>query len=158
MTEREQCVECSATYDVGNSCRLCFESLLAYENETPVAFGAVHHLTVPAFFLMHPAGYSAAILRAWRDAIAASMDDGVTPRELQRRHRAQFEGSTRVRQPGARAPEWWPREWPLTVHSILMPGQRPDADRYVHCAREWAMAVRQTIDACVPPARAEWGL
>ena len=48
---------------------------------------------------------------------------------------------------GAKPPDGWPAEWPMTVQDVYSPlDQTPDADAYVTRARAWAHATRATLD------------
>src|SRR5579862_4090261 len=134
----EVCDQCGALHSDGVTCEACFHALLAFENEHPAAFGAVHHLTVACYFLQHPRGYLPRVLDMWRTLIAESLDGRVTPRELQRRASRQFEGAARVRDPRAVPPEGWPTSWPLTVRDVLCPEESIGIEGYVARARAWA--------------------
>lgn len=141
------CAECGASQADGVSCRACFEALLAFENERPPVFGAVHHLTVACYFLQHPAGYVPAALDGWRELIAESLDDGETPRQMSTRMRRRFDGAKRVRDPSAVTPAWWPRVWPMTVRHVLSPAEpSPTAAEYMERARRWAAETRAALD------------
>ena len=143
-----RCAECGAEQRVGAECRACFEALLAFEAERPPVFGAVHHLTVAAYFLQHPIGYAPDVLAAWHALLADALDGRATPRELMRRHGRQFAGSRRVRSAEAATPTIWPSSWPLTVCSVLNPlEQLPTSDVYVERARAWASETRASLDA-----------
>jgi hypothetical protein len=127
------------------TCEACFHALLAFENEHPAAFGAVHHLTVACYFLQHPRGYRPQVLDMWRNLIADSLNGRVTPRELQRRARRQFEGATRVRDPRAVLPVGWPTWWPVAVRNVLRPEETIGVDVYVARAGAWAEQTRDTL-------------
>src|SRR5438046_3095322 len=106
MNSIPRCPECGAQQLPGKECVTCFHALLAFENERPHAFGAVHHLTVAAYYLQHPGGYAFDVLRAWRDVIADTLDGRSTTRDVLRRTSRQFAGAKRVRAPGAVTPTW----------------------------------------------------
>ena len=142
-----RCDECGALHRGGVTCRACFEALLAFENERPVAFGAVHHLTVACYFLQHPRGYNASALQMWRDLLADSLDGRVTAKDLIRRAGRQFNGARRVRDPRAALPAWWPPAWPVTVDAVLRPDEQPTIDTYVQRAYEWAGQTRAQMRA-----------
>ena len=143
-----RCAECGAEQRAGAECRACFEALLAFEAERPPVFGAVHHLTVAAYFLQHPIGYAPDILDAWHALLADALDGRATPRELMRRHGRQFAGSRRVRTAEATTPPHWPASWPSTVCSVLNPLEElPTPDVYIERARAWACETRATLDA-----------
>lgn len=144
----EACESCGGTSVAGETCRDCFDALLAFENERPQAFGAVHHLTVPSYFLQHPAGYSMEILGEWRVMLAEILDGRSTARELQARAGRRFAGARRVRDAHAQPPAWWPRAWPMSVHDVLRPDEQlPTVGEYVARARSWASATRTALDA-----------
>lgn len=140
------CADCGSAAEPGASCKECFDALLAFEFEHPVAFGAVHHLTVTSFYLQHPRGYSLDALGAWRTVLVESPDEKRAPTEIMKAMSARFEGATRVRDRAASAPEWWPASWPITVRDVLNPNHDlPTVEEYVARAREWAAAVRKGL-------------
>ena len=141
----QSCNQCGAVYGDGADCESCFHALLAYENERPPAFGAVHHLTVATYYLQHPAGYTHETLGFWREIVAKALT-GVSIRELRELSGKRFEGSKRAREPGAVPPAWWPSTWPVAIQTVFVPGASPEVDDYVHRAREWAKATVRTLD------------
>jgi len=149
----QSCNDCHAVYDNGADCESCFHALLAYENERPAAFGAVHHITVATYYLQHPAGYTREALDHWREVIGRALG-GATIRELREFSGKAFEGSKRVREPGASPPDWWPSRWPLTVQSVFVPNTTPEVDDYVDRAREWARSMIRALDAAQSAAPA----
>jgi hypothetical protein len=141
------CADCGSVQEADASCQQCFEALLAFEYERPVAFGAVHHLTVASFYLQHPRGHSLDALDAWRDVLTESIHGKRTPRDVLARMAARFEGARRVRDLDAATPEWWPNAWPMTVRDVLAPNRDlPTMDEYVERARAWAESVRKCLD------------
>lgn len=147
MMDPEICDQCGADQSDGVSCEACFHALLAYENEHPVAFGAVHHLTVACYFLQHPRGYRKEVLEMWRALVADSLDGRVTTRALQRRASRRFDGSTRVRDPEGRPPDGWPTAWHVSVRDVLRPGETIEIDAYIGRARAWAEETRAALPA-----------
>jgi hypothetical protein len=144
QTNPDRCDQCGAARVRDSDCIACFHALLAFENERPAAFEAVHHLTVATYYLQHPRAYTADALTFWRDAIRASLEESTSSDEIRRRASLRFEGTTRVREPTAVPPVWWPSEWPITVQSVLQPGEDIEVAEYVERARGWA---RETLDA-----------
>jgi hypothetical protein len=142
----QSCNHCHAVHEDGADCESCFHALLAYENERPAAFGAVHHITVSTYYLQHPAGYRPEVLDHWREVIRKALA-GATIRELREFSGKAFEGSKPVREPGATPPGWWPSSWPLTIQSVFVPDAIPDVDDYVDRARQWARATLDALDA-----------
>ena len=140
------CNQCGAAHDDGADCESCFHALLAYENERPAAFGAVHHLTVATYYLQHPAGYTLEALAHWREIVSLALEGRASIRELRELSGKRFAGAKRVREPGASAPAWWPTTWPLGIQSVFTPGLELDVDSYVGRAREWGEATRRALD------------
>jgi hypothetical protein len=144
-TSDARCAECGAAWLDGVTCLDCFHALLAYENERPPAFGAVHHLTVACFYLQHPTGYAAAALEMWQALLADALDTGTKPAEFLRRASAKFEGATKARDSRAGIPEGWPSAWTVTVRDVLLPDGSPAIPEYIERAMEWARATRTTL-------------
>lgn len=139
MTE---CPDCGAPLGDGESCRGLFDRLLAHEYAFPEAFGAVHHLTVAAYSLQHPRGYSRDAIRMWQVIVAESLDGVSTPANFLERARAQFSGGVRVREPGAEPPDGWPRRWPMTAADVV---DTADAAAHSERVRQWAASIRATL-------------
>lgn len=143
------CPDCGAPVAEGGSCRELFDQLLAYEYESPQSFGAVHHLTVAAYFLQHPRGYSRGAIDMWRIIVDESLDGVSTPADFLRRARGQYAGAVRVREPGAEPPPGWPTSWPMTVADVVArDGKMVDSERYTQRVRQWAASIRATLEAC----------
>jgi hypothetical protein len=140
------CAECGSVEEPGAGCKECFEGLLAYEFERPVAFGAVHHLTVASYYLQHPRGYSLDALAAWRQVLDDALVAKRPPSEIMKAMSARFEGATRVRDRDAARPAWWPEAWPVTIRDVFNPnGEPPTVEAYVERARAWATSISQTL-------------
>lgn len=128
-----------------------FDQLLAHEYAFPKAFGAVHHLTVAAYSLQHPRGYSHDAIRMWRVMVDESLDGVSTPQDFLIRARFQLGGDVRVREPGSQPPEGWPQRWPLTVADVVVPeNDAGDAQGHIDRVRRWAKSIRATLDEAVP--------
>ena len=141
----DECPDCGAVQQRA-ACLSCFHALLAYENERPTAFGAVHHLTVATYYLQHPRGYTFDVLRAWRDLLADALDGRAAPREFLRRVSRDFSGPVRVRDPEATPPQWWPRRWTMTIQSVITPDEPLEVEEYVARARHWAAEARALLE------------
>lgn len=145
------CPDCGAPVADGSTCRAMFDELLAHEYAFPASFGAVHHLTVSAYFLQHPRGFSRATISGWRAIIAESLDELTPPAEFLRRARARSNAGVKVREAGAVPPAGWPRSWPMTVADVVVPpGETPDADGHNERVRRWAASIRATLDVTAP--------
>jgi len=146
------CPDCGAPIADNGSCRSLFDELLAHEYVFPAAFGAVHHLTVAAYSLQHPRGFSRAAICGWRAIIADSLDGTATPAEFLRRARAQSDAKIRIRERDAEPPDGWPGAWPMTVADVVVPpGEEPNADGHIRRVKEWAKAIRATLDPLALP-------
>ena len=153
---RTPTADCGAPIADDASCRSLFDELLAHEYAFPAAFGAVHHLTVAAYYLQHPRGFSRAAILGWRAIIAESLDGSATPAEFLRRARARSEAKVRIRERDAEPPDGWPRTWPMTVaDAVVPPGDEPNAEGHVRRVTQWAKAVRETLDVLALPADAQ---
>ena len=139
MTE---CPDCGARLSDDETCRSLFDRLLAHEYAFPEAFGAVHHLTVAAYSLQHPRGYSRDAIRMWQVIVAESLDGVSTPANFLERARAHFANGVRVREPGAEPPRGWPTRWPMTAADVV---DTPDAAEHVDRVRQWATSIRNRL-------------
>lgn len=146
------CPDCGAPTADNASCRSLFDELLAHEYVFPTAFGAVHHLTVAAYYLQHPRGFSRAAIRGWRAIITESLDGTATPAEFLRRARAQPHVKVPIRERDAEPPDAWPRTWPMTVaDAVVPPGEEPNADGHIRRVTQWVKSIRETLDALSLP-------
>ena len=143
------CPDCGAPVVDGRDCRELFGQLLAHEYESPQSFGAVHHLTVAAYFLQHPRGYSRGAIDMWRIIVDESLDGISTAADFLDRARGQLAGGgVRVREPGAEPPPNWPTSWPMTVADVIAAeGETVDAEDHTKRVRQWAESIRATLSA-----------
>jgi hypothetical protein len=81
---RSHCPECGAPISADDSCTLRYQRFLALEF-SDARFGAVHHLTVPAYMLQHPSQLSSADWHAMRQTLSAFLIDVVTPAQMRQR-------------------------------------------------------------------------
>jgi hypothetical protein len=98
---------------------------------TDSAFGAVHHLTVPAFMIQHPSRLSA---YGWRAEVALLREflDGTSPEAVRRRRRGS--GSSLARG-ASMAPR--PVKWSRTICNLRF----EDPLVYQDDVRSWAETV-----------------
>ncbi len=150
-TTLDRCDECGAAQFPGATCLDCFHGLLAFENEHPAAFGAVHHITVASYYLQHPRGYKTEVLALWRSAIADVLSGRASARDLRSRASAEFDGPTRVKDPLAVLPTGWPKSWPMVIRDVYDPRARlPDMTAYIDRAKTWAATVIGRLESEVP--------
>jgi hypothetical protein len=143
------CPDCGGPQSAA-TCLERFHALLAFENEHPPAFGAVHHLTVACYYLQHPRGYTREALEMWRTAVADCLSGRVSVQKLRRKAKAQFEGAKRVREPDALPPSGWPTTWLKTLNDVIAPGESLAVAEYIDRAMTWAKSVDETLSVRVP--------
>jgi hypothetical protein len=131
------CPLCGAAFPAGGECRDRFDLLQQLELEHP-AYGAVHHLSVPCYFLQHNA-YSR---RGWlevRGLLAKFVREGWTPAMARRENRLRLDGRRRNwsirRGPGLREADC--PAWSVTVADV----RGDTALAYTADVRRWAAAV-----------------
>jgi hypothetical protein len=77
MSGTATCPECGAALVDDRSCQDIFYACLAQEFSDP-AYGAVHNLTVPAYYLQHPSLLSRPGWEQMRATLAGFLVDGVS--------------------------------------------------------------------------------
>jgi hypothetical protein len=80
---RSHCPECGGLISQDDSCTLRYQRFLVLEF-SDARFGAVHHLTVPAYMLQHPGQLSSAGWHAMRQTLSAFLIEGVPPAQMRR--------------------------------------------------------------------------
>lgn len=131
------CPECGAPLKDGQQCNAYFDECMALEL-TDARFGAVHHLTVPAYHLQHPSRVSAAGWSAMRQILRAFVVDGVNAAEMRRINSAAFapENKTFSLKQGERLALPAGFAWARTIAGVRV----ADADDYCADVRQWAVA------------------
>jgi hypothetical protein len=125
------CPHCGAPPTDDGPCQARFDRLLSLEFTDP-GYGAVHHLTVPAFMLQHDR-YSHAGWLAARELLRRFVEDGVRPQEMRREH-PRHEGST-VRGPSFA--DFGRITWSRTIADV----GAADAAAYRSDVEAWAASV-----------------
>ena len=139
----ERCPLCCAPNVNGASCRDRFDLALAKEVEDP-AYGAVHHLTVPAYMLQHN-GYSHDGWIYSRALLDEFIKGGLSPAEARRRNRSALDSGNR-NWSVTRGPKFARFDqitWTRTIADV----QFESADSYCADVREWAAAVLADSEA-----------
>jgi hypothetical protein len=125
------CPHCGRAQD-DETCRERFDLLLSLEFTDP-AYGAVHHLTVPAYMLQHD-GYSADAWPAARGLLRDFLEGGGMRPEDARRQPPQGIGSV------TQGPRFQPARrvaWRRTIGDV----RTDDPDAYVADVKAWAYAI-----------------
>lgn len=142
------CPLCGARYPDGNGCQERFDLALARELEDP-AYGAVHHLTVPAYMLQHNR-YSAAGWRWSRALLAESVRGGLSPADARRAYRRQLDSGNRdwsiTRGPAFE--RFGQIVWTTTIADVRF----NTAEVYGADIRAWAEAVLADTEPVIDPA------
>lgn len=90
----DACPECGAAWKDGNSCEGFFHACLALEFSDP-AYGAVHNLTVPAYYLQHPSLLSRPGWEEIYRTLSGFLVDGVSVGQMRRRATATLDSGRR---------------------------------------------------------------
>ena len=143
MTASDICPECGAAPVDGQSCQDIFHACLALEFSDP-AYGAVHNLTVPAYYLQHPSLLSRRGWEEMRATLTAFLVDGVSVGEMRRQatetlDSGQRDFSFRKGEPMELAGIAWAR----TIADIRL----DDAENYRADIRIWAQAVLDDLES-----------
>lgn len=133
----EHCPLCGAPSVNGTTCRERFDLALAKEIEDP-AYGAVHHLTVPAYMLQHN-GYSHDGWLYSRTLLDEFLNGGLSPADARRREQSALDSGNRTWSV-TRGPKFARFDqilWTRTIADVRFDG----ADHYCADVRAWAAAV-----------------
>ncbi len=128
-----RCLQCGAGLPPGHTCRDLFDLGQALEMEQPAAY-AVHHLSVPTYYLQHNL-YARAGWQAARELLARFLAGTLTPAEARRRLAASPQPASPTRGPKQPGVEAIP--WTATIASVRL--TPPEA--YCADVRAWAAAV-----------------
>jgi uncharacterized Fe-S cluster protein YjdI len=131
-----KCPLCGAEFPSGEECRDHFDLCLALEYENPVAWGAVHHLTVLCYMLQHNA-YSSDVWLDARKMVVQFIQQGCSPADMLKQNRQIFNSGKRKWSvtKDAKLAEFETITWSCTIAAI-----RCD-DPEIYCADVWHWAV-----------------
>ena len=133
----EQCPECGAVGSEGKSCEELFHICLGLEFSDP-AYGAVHNLTVPAYYLQHPSLLSRKGWQEMQATLAGFLVAGVSVGEMRRRATVRLDSGRRdfsFRQGESMALS--EIVWSATIVDVCL----DDPEIYRADIRRWAQAV-----------------
>lgn len=140
-TSTTQCPECGGQFTAKETCTDQYYACMALELTDP-AYGAVHHLTVPAYMLQHPSQLSADGWQAMVQILHEFLVDGVSPARMrqviQQQQKRQPKSFSMVKGAPAAQPAW---VWRKTIMDVRLD------DPTIYCAdvRAWAEAVHHDI-------------
>ncbi|MCC6179396.1 MAG: hypothetical protein IT305_29155 [Chloroflexi bacterium] len=148
------CAQCGAALPDDTTCQALFDRCLAREFEDP-AYGAVHHLTVPAYLLQHN-GYSRSGWLEARRLLDGFVQGGLTPSEARRqsaravaRRKQSASSANGGRAQGSRSSPKLDRadrvQWTANIGDVRL----EHADVYCDDVRRWAARVVADASALV---------
>jgi len=143
MTAADTCPECGAAPVDGQCCLDIFHACLALEFSDP-AYGAVHNLTVPAYYLQHPSLLSQKGWEQMRSTLAGFLVEGVSVGQMRQQAKVSLGSGQRdfSFRKGERM-ELTGIVWSSTIANIRM----DDAEIYRADIRIWAQAVLDDIES-----------
>ena len=137
MTDTPTCPECGAALVDDQSCQDIFHACLALEFSDP-AYGAVHNLTVPAYYLQHPSLLSQKGWEQMRTTLAGFLVDGVSVGQMRQQVKVSLDSGQRDFSLRKGEPmELTGITWARTIANICL----DDAEIYRTDIRRWAQAV-----------------
>jgi hypothetical protein len=128
------CPQCGAPPQDGRTCEDAYYQMLAWEFSDAVK-GSVHHLTVPAYHLQHPAELSADGWQQMLETLRAFVQ-GNSPQAMRARIRRQQQVDKVSLRRGSPARAAL-RSWSVPVHTCFV----DDPELYCQRVRVWAAAV-----------------
>lgn len=137
INEMKTCSECGASLTSGRSCQDYFDELLAKEYSNS-EYGAVHHLSVPAYMLQHPSRLSK---RGWlemRRLLTSFIQQGKSPNEVRKTTQKSIQNNQRdFSFTKGEAIKLGNITWTQTISDIRM----EEASTYCEDVLEWARQI-----------------
>jgi hypothetical protein len=132
------CAQCGAIYASDETCQQRFEACLALEYETPLAYGAVHLLSVACYMLQHNL-YSREGWLETRALIRQTISQEYTPADIRIMNRDRLDSGVRKWSitKGAKLAEFTTIRWSRTITDIRL--ENPEG--YVSDVKQWAVSV-----------------
>lgn len=131
------CPACGAAWPEGQSCEDAFHACLALEFSDP-AYGAVHNLTVPAYYLQHPSLLSRQGWEEMHRTLTGFLVEGVSVGRMRRRSNETLDSGRRDFSLRKGAPmELAGVRWTHTIAAVCL----DNAEAYRSDVRRWAQAV-----------------
>jgi hypothetical protein len=128
------CSECGAELTSGRSCQDSFDALLAKEYSN-TEYGAVHHVSVPAYMLQHPSRLSR---RGWlemRRLLSSFITQGKSPNEVRKTTQKSVQNNQRdFSFTKGESIKLGHMNWTKTISDIRM----EEASTYCEDVLEWA--------------------
>ena len=148
----EPCPSCGAVWEIGQDCQQKFNECIALEFSDP-AFGAVHHLTVPAFMLQHSGKLTDEGKLAMLDILRLFLVDGFTPDQVRAARSGQLDNNKRGWKFTKTSPSTLadPKIWTCTISSVTM----ETGEKYCETIKNWAWSAYRDYAATIPVLKKE---
>jgi len=132
------CAQCGAIYASDETCQQRFEACLALEYENPLAYGAVHLLSVACYMLQHNL-YSREGWLETRALVRQTISQESTPADIRKMNRDRLDSGVRKWSitKGAKLAEFATIRWSRTIADIRL--ENPEG--YVSDVKQWAVSV-----------------
>lgn len=137
VIESKTCPECGAALTSGRSCQDSFDALLAKEYRY-TKYGAVHHISVPAYMLQHPSRLSR---RGWlemRRLLSSFIKQDKSPDEVRKTSQKSVQNNQRnFSFTKGESIKLGHMNWTQTISDIRM----EEASTYCEDVLEWATQI-----------------
>lgn len=132
------CAQCGAIYASDETCQQRFEACLALEYENPLAYGAVHLLSVACYMLQHNL-YSREGWLETRALVRLTISQEYTPADIRKMNRDRLDSGVRKWSitKGAKLAEFATIRWSRTIADIRL----ENPEDYVSDVKQWAVSV-----------------
>jgi len=132
------CAQCGAIYASDETCQQRFEACLALEYENPLAYGAVHLLSVACYMLQHNL-YSREGWLETRALVRQTISQESTPADIRKMNRDRLDSGVRKWSitKGAKLAEFATIRWSRTIADIRL--ENPGG--YVSDVKQWVISV-----------------
>ena len=132
------CAQCGAIYASDETCQQRFEACLALEYENPLAYGAVHLLSVACYMLQHNL-YSREGWLETRALVRQTISQESTPADIRKMNRDRLDSGVRKWSitKGAKLAEFATIRWSRTIADIRL--ENPEG--YVSDVKQWVISV-----------------
>ena len=152
LSKMDPCPSCGAVWEDGQDCQQRFDECLALEFSHPT-FGAVHHLTVPAFMLQHSGKLTTEGAQAMLDILHLFLVKHASPSHV----RATYSGILDNKQRGWKFTKTSSAVlidsniWTCTISSVTM----ESGEKYCETIKDWAWSVYRDGAAAMPTLNKE---
>lgn len=132
------CAQCGAIYASDETCQQRFEACLALEYDNPLAYGAVHLLSVACYMLQHNL-YSREGWLETRALVRQTISQEYTSADIRKMNRDRLDSGVRKWSitKGAKLAEFATIRWSRTIADLRL----ENPEDYVSDVKQWAVSV-----------------